>query len=253
MEETRTLTFEDAQIRAKGSGSRQRFTFEGYAHTFGTTSEPLREAGVNRGQPFRERVIGPEAVRDTLATDDIRFVLNHDLGALLGRTKSGTLELGADTRGLNVRSELPNTSYANDYAELVQRGDAGEMSFRFYGEKDTFTFEAGEAIRTLHSFRIREVSALTVPPAYANTSATISLEEARMLAFAEEEIRAGRVLSQENLDALEDLVARIRAIIEKAEGPAEDGPEDKPDPNDAARSAPIPILRRRLELAERLL
>lgn len=251
MEQTRTLSFEQAEVRAQGSGSRQRFTFEGYAHTFGTLSERLREQGVNRSQPFRERVTGPEAVRETLAKDDIRFVLNHDLAALLGRTSTGTLELGADTRGISVRSELPNTSYARDYAELVQRGDAGEMSFRFYDEKDSFSFEDGEAVRTLHSFRMREVSALTVPPAYANTSASVSLEAARMLAFCEEEIRAGRVISQENLDALEAIVAQVRAIIAKAEGSAEGTAEDAPDPNERA-GVPVALLRRRLELAERL-
>lgn len=243
--QTRTLTFEDAQIRAEGSGSRQRFTFEGYAHTFGTLSERLREPGVNRSQPFRERVIGPEAVRETLAKDDIRFVLNHDLAALLGRTKSGTLNLSADTRGLNVRSELPNTSYARDYAELVQRGDAGEMSFRFYEERDTFTFEKGEAVRTLHSFRIREVSALTVPPAYPNTSASVSLEQARMLAFAEEELRAGRVLSADNLAQLEAAYTHLGEVIAKAKSGTEIVA------NEGNRSAPLELLRRRLELRDR--
>jgi hypothetical protein len=96
VEQTRTLAFEDAQIRASGSGSRQRFTFEGYAHTFGTLSSELREPGVNRSQPFRERVIGPEAVRET--TREGRYSVRPESrsAALLGRTKSGTLDLSAD-------------------------------------------------------------------------------------------------------------------------------------------------------------
>jgi HK97 family phage prohead protease len=244
LEPIRIVPFAEApSVRAQGSGSRQRFTFEGYAAVFGQKSEVLREQGVNRGLPFREIVAGPEAVRETLAKDDIRFVLNHELTQLMGRTSTGTLELSADTRGIHTRSELPDTSYARDYAELVQRGDAGEMSFRFYGERDSFGSDAGETLRTLHSFRIREVSGLTVPPAYPGTSATVA-EAARMLKLAEE-MRAGRVLSQQTLAELEQAVTALQAIIARAESSAE-----PPAGEDGGRSA-IAIARLRHELRGR--
>lgn len=240
--ETRSLAFEEAEIRAQGAGSRQRFTFEGYAATFGVLSNELRERGVNRGRPFRELVTGPDAVRSTLAEDDIRFLLNHEPRQLLGRTRSGTLELGADSRGLNVRSELPDTSYARDYAELVQRGDAGEMSFRFYKPRDSWSVgEGGIAVRALESFRLREVSALTVPPAYPETTASVALEAARALELAEDELRAGRVLSAENVSALEQLIADIQEILGRAGASS----------SSSGRSASLALLRRRLELRER--
>jgi HK97 family phage prohead protease len=247
-EQIRILPWAEApQIRASGAGDRQTFTFDGYAATFGTLSHELRESGVNRGLPFREKISGPEAVADTIAQDDIRFVLDHDMRALLGRTSSGTLRLAADSTGIHVNAELPNTSYARDYAELVQRGDAGEMSFRFYGQRDTWQHEGGAAIRTLESFRMREVSALTVPPAYPGTVATVQ-EAARMLALAEE-LRAGRVLSQQTLDELEAAIQSLQAIIDRAEGAAEGGPDDAPDGGRAG--VPITVLRRRLELRDR--
>jgi HK97 family phage prohead protease len=238
--ETRSLAFEQAEIRAQGAGSRQRFLFSGYAATFGTLSHELREAGVNRGQPFRERIAGPAAIAETLKQDDIRFVLNHELRQLLGRTSSGTLKLGADERGLSVDAELPDTSYARDYAELVQRGDAGEMSFRFYSPRDTWTHEQGAAIRTLNALRIREVSALTVPPAYPETEASVAIEAARALALAEEELRAGRVLSEENILALKTAHKAIGDVLARAAA-IETGD----------RSASLDLLRRRLALRER--
>jgi HK97 family phage prohead protease len=244
VEETRTLTFRDAEVRAAGSGERQRFTFHGYAATFGTRSNVLREAGVNRGRPFVETVKAG-AAKETIAKDDIRFVLNHELRQLLGRTSSGTLRLGEDTNGIEVRADLPNTSYARDYAELVQRGDAGEMSFRFYDPVDSWTTGAdGISERSLESFRLREVSALTVPPAYPNTSASLSLEAARMLAEAEEELRAGKVLSAENLAALEAAYAHLGELLKraKASDDAADGSNDR---------AGVDLLRRRLELRGR--
>jgi phage head maturation protease len=52
-----------------------------------------------------------------------------------------------------VDAELPDTSYARDYAELVQRGDAGEMSFRFYDPRDSWTTERRRRISERRSSR----------------------------------------------------------------------------------------------------
>jgi hypothetical protein len=101
-------------------------------------------------------------------------------------------------------------------------------------------------VRTLHAFRLREVSALTVPPAYANTSASVSIEAARMLAYAEEELRAGRVLSSENLAALEAAYTHLGDVIAKAKS----GTEIVDNEGDRA-GVPLAILRRRLELRDR--
>lgn len=232
--EQRSYTMEDAEIRAESVNGRQRFRFTGYALTFGTLSHELREPGVNRGLPFRERVAAG-AARDSIAQDDIRFLLNHDPAQLLGRTASHTLRLSEDSRGVHVDATLPDTSYARDYAVLVERRDAQEMSFRFYSPRDNWTREDVGAVRELNQFRLREVSGLTVPAAYPATEASVAIEAARALAHAEEELRAGRVLSAENIAALEQLIADIKAILDKAGAP----------------SRALPILRRRLELRAR--
>lgn len=229
--ELRTYTLEAAEIRAEGAGGRQRLRFTGYALTFDRLSHELYS--FDSDQPFRERIL-PGAAKETIAQDDIRFVLNHDPYELLGRTASRTLRLAEDSRGVHVDAHLPDTSYARDYAELVERGDANEMSFRFYDSRDRWTNENGQRVRDLISFRLRDVAALTVPAAYPGTSVSVA---ARALAHAEEELRAGKVLSAENVAALEQLIADVRAILDKTGA--------------AASPRSLAIMRRRLELRMR--
>ncbi len=233
--EQRSYAFEDAEIRSQGSGSRQRFIFHGYAATFGELSHELRAIG---GRTFRER-LDRSAFDRTLKEDEIRCLVNHDPRLLLGRTSSGTLRLGTDTRGLEVEDDLPNTTYARDYAELVERGDAGEMSFRFFRPRDSWGIENGERVRSLHEVGLREVSGLTEPAAYPGTSAAIDAE-LRALAFGLDELRAGRQLSTASRAAITAAIDELNRLLAEADGG--DG--------EAATGVPN-IRRRRLELRER--
>ena len=65
----------------------------------------------------------------------MRCLLNHDPNIVLGRTKSGTLRLSSDQRGLRFECDLPESR--SDLAEAVARGDLDGASFRFkVGEED---------------------------------------------------------------------------------------------------------------------
>jgi HK97 family phage prohead protease len=103
-----------AELRAKGR------RLEGYAATFGTET---------RVADFTE-TIAPGAFRNSLGKDVIALV-DHDASRVLARTKSKTLRLAEDGKGLQFDLDLPDTSYARDVLELVTRGDAGGMSFAF--------------------------------------------------------------------------------------------------------------------------
>lgn len=216
--EQRAYAFEDAEIRAQGSGSRQRFVFRGYAATFGRLSHELRAIG---GRTFRER-LDRAAFDRALREDEVRMLLNHEPRLLLGRTSSGTLRLGTDTRGLEVEDDLPNTSYARDYVELVERGDAGEMSFRFYRPRDSWANENGETVRTLHDVGLREVSALTEPAAYPGTVAAVDAE-LRALAFGLEELRAGRQLSEASRLSIRSAISELERLLAEADGSGDAG------------------------------
>src|SRR3954468_18912639 len=60
---------------------------------------------------------------DKTLGNDIRALWNHNTQYVLGRNKSGTLDLRIDDKGLFGVVNLPNTAYANDVFELIQRGD----------------------------------------------------------------------------------------------------------------------------------
>ena len=59
--------------------------------------------------------------------DDVRVLFNHDNNYVLGRTISGTASLEIDER-LKYTCTLPDTSYARDLIELMERGDITQSS-----------------------------------------------------------------------------------------------------------------------------
>jgi phage head maturation protease len=74
--------------------------------------------------------------------------------------------------------DLPNTSYARDLFNLVQRSDVDQMSFAFQADDDCWDDEEGcdpedrsrtIKVRTLRSVRLIDV-ACVVSPAYGSTS-----------------------------------------------------------------------------------
>jgi phage head maturation protease len=44
--------------------------------------------------------------------------------------RAGTLRISTDKRGLFYEVDLPNTTYANDLAELMKRGDVNQSFIR---------------------------------------------------------------------------------------------------------------------------
>lgn len=81
----------------------------------------------------RERV-APGAFKKTLEEGaDVRALWNHDSNIVLGRTKSKTLKLSEDTRGLAVEITPPDTSFVRDVVLApIERGDVDGMSFGFF-------------------------------------------------------------------------------------------------------------------------
>lgn len=118
---------------------------------------------------FRE-VIAPGAFTRTLAENrDILALVDHDVGRVLGRTRSGTLELRESAQGLEYRIALPETTTGNDLRALAVRGDLGGVSMGFVAKRDSW---AGE-LRTLHEVELHEISIVQAHAAYPTT--TVSL------------------------------------------------------------------------------
>lgn len=95
---------------------------------------------------------------------DVRLLLNHNPDNLLGRTKSGTLELRTDGRGLAVSADLPDTTLGRDVRTLVERGDLTGMSFGFKVAKDSWSVAPdGRQLRTIEDLELFDVSLATFP------------------------------------------------------------------------------------------
>jgi HK97 family phage prohead protease len=138
----------------------------GYFATFGTLSHDLG---------FRE-VLTRGCFADSLRTQAVQCLFNHDNGKLLGRTESGTLSVREDAKGLRFDVKLPDTSYANDLIALMERGDAYECSFGFSvpdGGDDWSQMPNGELLRTINTAILYEGSILVSPAAYPKTSANV--------------------------------------------------------------------------------
>ena len=129
----------------------------GYAAVYGQES---RVAG------FTE-VIRPGAFKESLGRD-ILALIDHDPGRLLARTKSGTLRLSEDTRGLRFELDVPDTQEGRDILTLAERGDLGGMSFGFTVPKGGEHWIGQK--RELRAVTLHEISVVHSWPAYDGTS-----------------------------------------------------------------------------------
>lgn len=134
---------------------------EGYFAVFGSVYELW---------PGATESIDPHAFDDTLS-GDIRALIDHETRLVLGRTKSGTLELKVDNRGLWGRIKVNQSdSDAMNLYSRVERGDVDQCSFGFdILEEDTDYREDGSIHWTIKKVKLYEVSCVTFP-AYEDTS-----------------------------------------------------------------------------------
>jgi HK97 family phage prohead protease len=161
----------------------------GYAAVFGEET--------NIGGMFTE-VIDRGAFANALQRqDDVVFLVNHD-GLPLARTRSGTLRLTEDERGLYMETDLDGTD--PDVRAIVpkmKRGDLDKMSFAFVPKRQEWDDSGDIPKRTIQDLELHDVAIVTTP-AYDGTEIGLrSLEAHRADAKksqAERRLRiAGRI------------------------------------------------------------
>ena len=137
--ERRFLT-ERVELRSLGETGEKHIT--GYAARFNSRSQDLGG--------FVEEV-HPNAFDATLKNNaDVRGLYNHDANFVLGRTKSGTLQVSVDSTGLQYSVVPPSTTWANDLLVTMGRGDVDQSSFGFVCKQDDWRVEKdGTVVRTL--------------------------------------------------------------------------------------------------------
>jgi uncharacterized protein len=198
--ETR-VNLSEFEVREDGDG----MTFTGYAAVFNSPSEPL---------PFTER-IAPGAFRRSLRDrSDIKLLWNHDAGEILSSTRSGTLRLYEDDKGLRVEAELANTSRGRDVAELVRTKRVDSMSFGFTVPRGGDEWNEDGSERTLKSVRLFEVSVVGWPafPATAGSTAVRALDQIAQRAEVDLDALSDALLKIENG---EEIDTDARQLVEK--------------------------------------
>ena len=129
---------------------------EGYAAVFGVET---------RIKNFREVVL-PGAFAGSLGRD-VLCLVDHDPAKVLGRTRSGTLQLKEDAKGLRFSVALPDTALARDVLEMIKRGDMGGCSFGFQVAPGGECWQGNR--RELRAVNLMEISIVSAWPAYQGT------------------------------------------------------------------------------------
>jgi uncharacterized protein len=142
----------------------------GHAAVFGQLSEDLGG--------FKEKInVG---AFDGVLKNDVRAFFNHDPNFLLARTTSGTLKLAVDKMGLSYSFEVPDTTAGRDLVISMERGDITQSSFAFMVEKDSWSEQDGQEIRTIEKVgRLFDVSPVSIP-AYPQANDLVVAKRSRL-------------------------------------------------------------------------
>jgi len=138
--EKRVYPVTEFRIKKTDSGET---ILEGYSAVFDKSSFDL-----GWGDWELREFIAQEAFTKALKNSDCRALFNHDPNFVLGRESAKTLSLKQDEKGLRSIIILLETSFANDLAISVERGDIKEQYFCFIVAKDKWTEDRENKITT---------------------------------------------------------------------------------------------------------
>lgn len=203
--ESRARPFDGVELREDSGGN--SLTFTGYASVFDAPYE------VNDWLGSFSETVKPGAFRNSLAQGaDVPFKLNHE-GMTLARTKSGTMRLAEDTRGLHVEAKLdPANPQVQALRSAMDRKDIDEMSFAFRVTDDQWSSDYMSRSVTGADIHKGDVSAVNYGANPATSGASLRSAEVRRFANA-----------LRNADALDpEMVKELRTML--SDVPAEDEP-----------------------------
>jgi hypothetical protein len=210
--EHRNLAVEDAECRMDRTGD--GMTFRGYASVF-DAPYPITDA---YGE--YQETVKRGAFDKTLAEGaDVVFLINHD-GAPLARSKSNTLSVRTDGKGLLTEARLdPANPRAQELKSMIARGDMDEMSFTFRDLRPTWNDAYTERNLREVSIHHGDVSAVNFG-ANGATKGTLAMRSARWRQYGPDpgdfvtmltELRAGATLSGTSAATLKHVLSLVAA------------------------------------------
>ena len=182
------------------------YIVEGYASTF----EPyllFRDGGID----FYERI--DERAFDNTDMTDVIFLRDHE-GAVMARTKNGTIELLVDSHGLKSKTDLGLTERSRDMYEDIAVRTYTQMSFSFIVGDDEYIDDGEKITRHIKSIeKIFDISAVAFP---ANSGTDIGISYRSLFDGAIEQREAERLKSEMIAKAKARL--RLRLKLEEEHG-----------------------------------
>lgn len=193
------------QLRAQGDDEYIRIS--GYGAVF---NKKYRVMGFNE-------VIAPGAFTKTLKDNpDIRGMFNHSPDYLLGRTKSGTMTVEEDNRGLRYEILADKMDpQAQSVARKIERGDVDGSSMAFFVIKQDWEEKNGKPTqRTITEVELIETGPVTMPASPATSSKVRRSVELDYEAITELAIMkdAGFELTDEQLDFIDKTISRLERL-----------------------------------------
>lgn len=143
----------DSKLEVREEGKQEDYLISGYFAVFNQETELY---------PGVYESIDRKAFKNTLDAD-VRALINHDTSLVLGRTKSGTLSLKIDEKGLygEIKINPYDTDALNIY-ERVKRGDVTQCSFGFtINDEEAEYRDDGSAHFIIKDLNLYEVSVCT--------------------------------------------------------------------------------------------
>lgn len=115
------------------------------------------------------------AFRESLKSNDVVALVNHNRDAVVGRLSSGTLRLAEDDMGLSFSLDIPDTEDGRRLKTLTNRKDMIGCSFGFLIDAGDLTWSQrdGEDLCVLERVNLQEVSVGVTFPAYPETSMVV--------------------------------------------------------------------------------
>ena len=243
IEDKMGIEFRTAKVELRAVDS-TGMEFEGYAALWdspsadGTVPEIVKSTAFNRSLSAVDR-----------GEWDVRAYQDHDPKLLLGTTKSGTLSLRADAKGLLAKIKLnPEISFHRDLAAIVKSmGNSLGMSFGFWNTAANKVNEDG--VRELRDVKLVEVSALTgLAPYYPGTVSLVSVRGLAAKAGVDtDELRdavAALLAGEANPEHAAILASAISASSRDVEGVPTKFPGDapsEPDKEKIVEEVPVEI------------
>jgi HK97 family phage prohead protease len=196
-----------AEYRATGGELRAAAgrTISGYAAVYGAEYDCGTFVETIRSGAFKP-----------VLQDDVRCLMNHDPCKLLGRTKSGTMSIREDSKGLFFECELPDTQSGQEVHAMVKRGDLSGCSFSFTVDQQEWS-DNGQRREIVRLKNLYDAGPVTYP-AYPATSVTARardplLSTFRSVGFARSTLR-GVYIPARDLD-LDCERSRLRVALAK--------------------------------------